>query len=47
MLEISTNIKRDRMNELKAKGYQFPERNERCFCGSGKKFKKCCELLLV
>lgn len=46
MLEIASNIKRVRMNELMARGYQFPERNELCLCGSGKKFKKCCELLL-
>jgi hypothetical protein len=24
-------------------GYKLPGRNEKCICGSGKKFKKCCE----
>lgn len=23
----------------------LPKRNEKCFCGSGKKFKKCCYLV--
>jgi uncharacterized protein len=32
-------------NHLKA-GYKKPERNDDCLCGSGKKFKKCCESLL-
>lgn len=26
--------------------YPLPGRNEKCLCGSGKKFKKCCETLL-
>ncbi|WP_066056716.1 anaerobic sulfatase maturase [Robertmurraya korlensis] len=47
MLELAINIKRARMNELKDSGYRFPERNEQCLCGSGKKFKKCCGPLLV
>lgn len=47
MLEIATNFKRNRINELKARGYPIPKRNELCLCGSGKKYKKCCELLLI
>lgn len=30
-----------------ARGQQMPGRNEPCFCGSGKKFKKCCRLSLA
>jgi uncharacterized protein len=47
MVDLTTSIKKDRINELKARRYPLPERNEACICGSGKKFKKCCELLLV
>lgn len=28
---------------LKARGQAMPGRNDPCYCGSGKKFKKCCE----
>lgn len=29
-------------NEFTPKPIPMPKRNEKCFCGSGKKFKKCC-----
>lgn len=47
MLKLANIIKKDRINELRARGYQVPKRNELCLCGSGKKFKKCCEPFLV
>lgn len=34
-LELSKRMKRD-------PDYKKLPRNEKCFCGSGKKFKKCC-----
>jgi hypothetical protein len=30
-----------------AQGQKIPGRNEPCFCGSGKKFKKCCRPFLT
>jgi uncharacterized protein len=32
----------DRKREEKFTSKTFPERNDPCFCGSGKKFKNCC-----
>jgi uncharacterized protein YchJ len=29
--------------EITETDFKIPGRNEPCFCGSGKKFKKCCE----
>lgn len=46
MLKLAGNIKRDRLLELEKKGFKFPKRNERCICGSSKKYKNCCEPLL-
>jgi uncharacterized protein len=46
MLEIASNIKKQRLQELVKAGYKLPGRNDRCICGSMNKFKKCCEPLL-
>jgi len=46
MLELATTIKRCKVTEVKEAGNQLPGRNENCLCGSGKKFKKCCDPLL-
>lgn len=47
MLNLAMNIKKRSITEAKAAGYPLPGRNENCLCGSGKKYKKCCEPLLV
>lgn len=46
MQVVATNVKRRWINEYVRSGGKLPERNARCLCGSGKKFKKCCALLL-
>ncbi|MGM0904178.1 MAG: anaerobic sulfatase maturase [Bacillota bacterium] len=46
MLALATGIKKQRVTEMKKAGYSLPGRNEDCLCGSGKKFKKCCDPLL-
>jgi uncharacterized protein len=46
MERLAENIKQQwLLNHLQA-GCQKPERNNLCLCGSGKKFKKCCEKFL-
>ena len=46
ILYIITSHKRDddvRWLGLEPKGkFKEPKRNEKCFCGSNKKYKKCC-----
>lgn len=43
---VAQNVKKRWLKEYIQSGSKLPERNEVCFCGSGKKFKKCCEVLL-
>ncbi|MEQ6377897.1 anaerobic sulfatase maturase [Bacillaceae bacterium S4-13-56] len=45
MEEVAKNYKRNWLNELVKSGRVLPGRNDECFCGSGKKFKKCCQTL--
>ncbi|MCM3763629.1 SPASM domain-containing protein [Neobacillus niacini] len=47
MLKLAAAIKRSRINKAKSAGAPLPGRNELCLCGSRKKFKKCCETLLI
>jgi uncharacterized protein len=46
MLEVATSVKKRKINQYKKAGNTLPGRNENCICGSTKKFKKCCELLI-
>jgi uncharacterized protein len=46
MLDLSDGIKSGRIREFSAAGNPLPGRNEICLCGSGKKYKKCCQPLL-
>ncbi|MFB1052233.1 anaerobic sulfatase maturase [Paraliobacillus sp. JSM ZJ581] len=45
--EIAKNVKKKRLNEHAQSGGKLPDRNATCICGSGKKFKKCCQPLLT
>lgn len=42
METVAINIKRKWIRQHQIEGRRFPERNDPCFCGSVKKFKKCC-----
>jgi uncharacterized protein len=44
---VAQNVKKRWLKEYIEAGLKLPKRNEPCICGSGKKFKKCCELLRV
>lgn len=46
MNHLAERIKGQRLREYIEAGGKLPERNAPCICGSGKKFKKCCEPLL-
>ncbi|WP_042374441.1 anaerobic sulfatase maturase [Neobacillus jeddahensis] len=46
MMKLASTIKRQRIIQLKVAGNPLPGRNDLCVCGSGKKYKKCCEPLL-
>jgi uncharacterized protein len=43
---IAKNVKKRWMQEYIQSGQKLPNRNDPCLCGSGKKFKKCCEKLI-
>ncbi len=45
IMRLAKNIKARRLTEYKRNGHKLPGRNDPCICGSGKKFKKCCEPL--
>ena len=45
MIEIAQNVKRQVFQDHLNRGGKLPGRNDPCLCGSGKKFKKCCEPL--
>lgn len=46
MKEIALNVKKRDLTFYIQAGNKVPGRNDACLCGSGKKFKKCCEPLL-
>lgn len=46
MIEVATNIKKRELKRLYDRGFRFPNRNDRCLCGSKTKYKKCCQPLL-
>ncbi len=45
MLEIAERVKRRMLNDHIRRGGKLPGRNDPCLCGSGRKYKKCCEPL--
>ncbi|XHU85472.1 anaerobic sulfatase maturase [Peribacillus muralis] len=44
MLQIADKVKSFRIERYKEKHKKMPDRNANCICGSGKKFKRCCQL---
>ncbi len=44
---VAQNVKRRWLEEYIKSGLKLPNRNDICICGSGMKFKKCCEQLLA
>jgi len=40
---LANNIKKQYLQDYIHKGLKLPDRNEACLCGSGMKFKKCCQ----
>ncbi len=46
MEKVARNIRARWLREYVKSGLKLPGRNESCVCGSGKKFKKCCDGLL-
>lgn len=42
---VARNVKKTRLENYVKAGLKVPGRNDICLCGSGKKFKKCCEPL--
>ncbi len=46
MENVACNVKKRWLKEHVEAGLKIPKRNERCICGSGKKFKQCCASLL-
>ncbi|WP_328589312.1 SEC-C metal-binding domain-containing protein [Litchfieldia alkalitelluris] len=42
---VARNVKARRIENYINAGQKLPSRNDTCLCGSGKKFKKCCEPL--
>lgn len=47
MKVLTNKIKMDWKKQLIKEGSILPDRNDICYCGSGKKYKKCCALLPV
>ncbi|KKO52412.1 anaerobic sulfatase maturase [Paenibacillus sp. DMB20] len=45
MKKIADRLREEQLERYKLSGLPLPGRNEECFCGSGKKFKKCCGLI--
>ena len=45
MLIIADRIRKEQVQEYRQSGRPLPGRNETCLCGSGKKFKNCCQQL--
>lgn len=46
MLKVAEEVKKNWVREYRSSGLKWPGRNDICFCGSGQKFKKCCEPLI-
>ncbi|WP_445491810.1 anaerobic sulfatase maturase [Niallia sp. 03133] len=46
MIKLTKKVKVHWLNEAFKRGVKLPLRNDLCLCRSGKKFKKCCGLLL-
>lgn len=46
MKVVALNYRKKEYTKLKKNNFRFPGRNERCLCGSGKKYKKCCEAIV-
>jgi uncharacterized protein len=46
MLIVARNIKEKQLQSFIHAKRSLPGRNDLCICGSGKKYKKCCELLI-
>lgn len=44
---LTNTIKGQWKKQFIQTGHTLPDRNDMCFCGSGKKYKKCCALLPV
>jgi len=44
---VASKIKKRWLEQYLQSGLKLPSRNDVCFCGSGKKFKKCCGTLLL
>jgi uncharacterized protein len=44
---VAQNVKTRWLQEYINTGLKLPKRNDLCICGSGKKFKKCCESLQI
>ncbi len=45
MVKVAQNVKRNWMEDYQKGGGRLPDRNDICLCGSGKKYKKCCQVL--
>ncbi|WP_340010440.1 anaerobic sulfatase maturase [Paenibacillus sp. FSL H7-0690] len=45
MLLLANRLRSERMLEYRKSAKPLPGRNDPCFCGSGKKFKNCCQAL--
>jgi len=45
MLLLANRLRSERMLEYRKSATPLPGRNDPCFCGSGKKFKNCCQAL--
>lgn len=43
MKRVAENMKKERLANMIAGSRPLPGRNDACVCGSGRKFKKCCE----
>lgn len=46
MLTLSEKVKKNQLRMLIERGIKLPGRNGNCLCGSGKKYKHCCEPLV-
>ncbi|WP_182201738.1 anaerobic sulfatase maturase [Paraliobacillus salinarum] len=44
--DVAQKVRKNRIHAHMSSGAKLPERNDPCLCGSGKKFKKCCQTLL-
>ena len=47
MKKVAENVKKEKLANMIVGSHPLPGRNDACVCGSGRKFKKCCEPLAV